>query len=418
MRRASIVLFVVTLVAFHAVMVSTMWTRAKATPGAADFASFYYAEQVAAAGENPYDTARLDAAAQQQGTRPHVYPFFYPPPFLLTTAWTFPLALHPAYLAWFWLDELVAVLCGLVLWRWWRQLGPSVGWFAAVAVATTASIPDNHYMGQMNLLVLLIALGGLWAEERDRHALGGLLVGLAAMLKMSPALFVGWWLLRRRWRAAAWACGTAVVLDLLALPLAGPAVQADFYLRVLPSFGSGDYNNLRVWIAVFENYSLPAYYARLFPGDTGGVGLSGPAHLLSVLTALGLVVGLGALFWRASEDRWARAGQAGAVCIATLLLPVFTFEHHLVWGLPAVVVLGAALARGILPARAALAVAPAWVGWAWSFPQLFIAAQGSPAVANLLHDVKTWSLLVLFAACAYLGAHGAPERSAGAEPAA
>ena len=97
-------------------------------------------------------------------------------------------------------------------------------------------------MGQANFPGLLLALAGLWQAEKDREWLGGALMGAACMLKMSPALWVVWWLARQRWRAAAGAVLCGAALSLLVLPLAGPSVQLRFYTEILPTFGSGDYN--------------------------------------------------------------------------------------------------------------------------------------------------------------------------------
>ena len=46
----------------------------------------YDAAKVAVDGGNPYEKAALEQAALDEGTRPEVHPFFYPPPFLLAVA--------------------------------------------------------------------------------------------------------------------------------------------------------------------------------------------------------------------------------------------------------------------------------------------------------------------------------------------
>src|SRR5262245_33184272 len=68
-------------------------------PGTAgrDFASYHYAAKVAWAGGNPYDKGALDARARQEGTRPEVHPFFYPPPFLMLAAWSIPFPLRTGF---------------------------------------------------------------------------------------------------------------------------------------------------------------------------------------------------------------------------------------------------------------------------------------------------------------------------------
>jgi len=418
--RRTVVLLLLLATAWHAWAVGDEWIRARRIHGGADFASYYYAVQVAREGGNPYDKAALEAAAIRDGTRNAVHPFFYPPPYLLAVAWTLPLELRTAYRVWFWLDELFALLCALVLWRWWRPLGDALPVVLAAAVATLTAIPNNHLMGQVNLPVLALVLAGLWQAEEDREVLGGMLVGVACMMKMSPVLFVGWWLLRGRWRAAAAACAAGVLLTLAVLPLAGPAVQVHFYTQVLPGFGSGDYNGLAVPIDLFGNHSIPDLFNRAFPGR--GASLSGTARALSAVAALLLVAGTGWALRRPPGDLQALGAQVSSVALVMLLVPVYTYEHHLVWALPAVVVTATAVVHRRVPWWWGIPLAVAWLSWAWDLSALKHAYKDlgdtAPLVALALREVKFAALLILFAGTLVLGRTGAVRYVAGKEPAA
>src|SRR5262249_28780070 len=156
----------------------------------------------------------------------------------------------------------------------------------------------------------------------------------ACMWKMSPALFVIAWLVRGRWSPAIAAVIAAVVLSLLTLPILGPSGQLAFYLHVLPGFSSGTYNGLTVPISLYGNHSIPNIYDALFPASAAG--LSRAARLLSTGTALVLVGGtFGALAWRGTRD-W--PAEIATLAMIMLLIPVYTYEHHVVWAIPAVVV--------------------------------------------------------------------------------
>lgn len=411
--RPLALLLLAAALAWHGLAVFRDYKQAHREQHGRDFASYYYAVKVAVDGGNPYDRASLGAAARDEDTRAGVHPFFYPPPYLLTMLWVLPLDLTTAYRVWYWLDELLALGSFLVLWRWWRPLGRSVGWTLAASLAALTALPNNHLMGQMNLPVVLLVLVGLEREERGAHLAAGAALGLACMMKMSPALLVAWWLLRGAWRPAAVSVGVAVVLTALSWPLAGLDVQLAFYTDVLPGFSSGRYNGLGVGIDLFGNHGLPNVYDALFPAGEGHLVLSDTARRLSQLTALGLVGGTGWALRATPVDGLARAGQIGAVSCAMLLLPVFTYEHHLVWALPAVVVAVAALDAGRLGVGWALPLGVAVAAWAFDLAELKEMAtyvQGSaPALAALLREVKMVALIVLYAASLRVGRGGLGE---------
>lgn len=374
--------------------------------GGRDFASYYYAALAASEGEDPYEVRRLTALAREQGERRSVHPFLYPPPFLLMVAWAPQLDLRTAHAVWFWLDAAWAVLTGLALWRWWRPLGNAVPVLVAGLVAANTAVASNHLMGQANFPALALAVAAMFALERRRVGWAGALLGTACMLKMSPALLVLWWLWRGEWRAVSWACATAVALSVAALPLVPADVQLGFYMRVLPTFASGDYNGLRVPIDLFGNHSIPNLWATLWPVD-GMQTLSPHARAASVASSLALLLGLGWAFRRPAADRVQLAAQFAAVCVVMLLLPVYTWEHHVVWALPAAVLALLALLRGWLPGPWAVLVLPCIVLWCLELSllraQWSALGQTTPA-ALAIRELKFVALLGLLAVSLTLGA--------------
>jgi alpha-1,2-mannosyltransferase len=211
-------------------------------------------------------------------------------------------------------------------------------------VALMYAVTYSTELGQANFPVLLLVVLGLW-KEQDRPLLAGVCVGLACMMKMSPGLIVLWWLIRGQWRPVAGAVAAAVGSSLLTLPLLGLWRQLAFYREVLPGFGSGDYNGLA--IKMFGNHSLPNVWHQYFPGSSHQ--LSPAARALSAVSAVGVVGGLLALFARPTEDRVKLAAQGCALLVGMLLVPVYTYEHHLVFAIPAMVLGVVAVARGWLP---------------------------------------------------------------------
>jgi alpha-1,2-mannosyltransferase len=357
-RKVWLPLVMVAALCAHAWDLSGAWRVAQRVSGANDFASYYYATVVGAAGEDPYEKRNLGDAAREEGTRRYVHPFFYPPPFLLWTAWAPSLPLHEAYKVWFWLDEALAVAAVAALARAWRGLGSAVAPTLCVAGACMTAIPNNHLMGQANLPVLLLAVVGLALADRDRPWMGGALVGFACMMKMSPALFVAWWLLRGRWRPAVAACAAAVALSVAALPWVALPWQVRFYTEVLPGFGTGSYNGLGVGIDLPGNHSLPNLIdLALPPGPSPHLTLSDAARGWTAATSLAVVAGTFAVLRRAPEDALGRANAVSALMAVMLLVPVITYEHHLVWLLPGFAAGAAAVQAGRVGRGAGVALA-------------------------------------------------------------
>ncbi len=360
------------------------YERVTSAPSGRDFASYYYAVQVAAEGGDPYDTAALSAAARAERTRKEVHPYFYPPPFLLTMGWALPLTLKQAYLGMLVLNELLLAGCVALC------LGPFgvAPWAMALLLGLYSPIPDNAWMGQANLLALFPALLGLALAPR-RPVLGGVLVGAAAMIKMSPALFLLYWALQGRWRPIFAAMATAVALSVAALPLVGLADQLRFYTEILPGFPKGDYHGLSVPITLPANHSIPDVFNQLWPGPSK-YRLSDTARLAGTVTT-GLLLAIWAWRFRGPPVQDPDPRAIGALTVLMVVLPVYTYEHHLVFLLLAV---GAAAT-----ARPGFAVLAAGFFLGWPLDWLRAVAKELPALAPLLRESKFLAALAIFALC-------------------
>jgi alpha-1,2-mannosyltransferase len=181
-------------------------------------------------------------------------------------------------------------------------------------------------LGQVNLVLMALVISDLLlVRGRGR----GVLLGLAAGIKLTPLVFVVYFLLKRDTASATRAVAT--FLATLALGwLVAPAASRDYWpsrLFTLESFGE-----FQVGPA---NQSLRAGLARLLH-------VSAPPTVLWGLLALVVLV-LGA--WVA-QTRLVLADDVGAIlalAIATLLVSPISWTHHWVWVLPALLY---AVARG------------------------------------------------------------------------
>lgn len=401
MSHPARLLILIALLAWHALAVSGAWSRAQRVDQGRDYATYHYAVQVAFAGEDPYARANLHRAAQRDGTRRSVYPYLYPPPFLLAASWTSWLPLKTGYLSWFWLNELALAVAAAALSRWWGRREPDMVLGIVGAIALATAFPSNLVMGQANLIVLALTIVGLWQADRGRWALGGALVGLAVALKLSPAVVVAWWLLRGRWPQVVVALAAGLTAMGVSTLVFGVNPLFSFVTEVLPSLSSGAYNGLGLPVHLYGNHSLPNLWHTALP--SGGPLLSTGARIGASVTALVLVAGLA---WRFGPptDALARHAQVAAVLVLGLLLPVFTYEHHMVWALPAVVLAAVALRRGRLHPFWAIPLGLSLAAWAFELASLKAFSEGHGGwLGFIVREVKCFALLVLLAAMGWLG---------------
>lgn len=369
----------------------TAWSAVSKAKHGRDYATYHYAVQVAVDGGDPYNNRQLAQAARKEGIRRSVHPYLYPPPFLFSMLWSVPLSLPSAYQAWFFINQ--AFLLGL-LWvfhRWMRT-----HWMGLALIAVTFSpIADSVKMGQVNLMVLLLAAIALWRTN-------GLWLSAAAMAKMSPAILLAWWIVRLEVRAVLLAGVGAVGLSLLALSLVGVEVQENFYTNVLPGFSQGDYNGLKVPVTLPANHSIPDIYNQIWPGPTKHT-LSETGQRWSSLTSLGLLAVLCA-FARRRRDYVGDAGLAGAFVVLMVITPAYTYEHHLAFLVLPVVALATAIQHRRLPTWSWPLAAAAYFFVAWPLWWLRWVQDQLPPLRWLLQESKFFGVVVIGILCVWAAA--------------
>ncbi|MFJ2607370.1 glycosyltransferase 87 family protein [Streptomyces sp. NPDC087425] len=174
--------------------------------------------------------------------------------------------------------------------------------------------------GQINLALACLVLADLTRPTGAR--LRGAAIGVAAGIKLTPAVFVGYLLLRRRYREAATAAGAgAATLAVGALVL--PSASVDFFTRHLYETGRVG----KGWIV--DNQSLRGLIARAL-GDPA------PGPLWTVPVVAAGVLGL----WAARRAADERYGVLAAAFTALLVSPI-SWSHHWVWCVPLIAVLAA-----------------------------------------------------------------------------
>ncbi|PRQ09116.1 glycosyltransferase family 87 protein [Enhygromyxa salina] len=95
-------------------------------------------------------------------------------------------------------------------------------------------------VGNVHMAVVVAAVVGMIAFERERPALGGALLAFAILAKISPGLLGIVLLAQRRWREALWTAGFGLGWTLLALLVFGLAPFEAFVGYELPRLSSGE----------------------------------------------------------------------------------------------------------------------------------------------------------------------------------
>ena len=205
------------------------------------------------------------------------------------------------------------------------------------------------YFGQINLVLCLLLLADLTTTLgcRGRTLPRGVLVGVAAAVKLVPLVFIPYLFVTRQVRAAWMALATFAGIALLAAAL-DPATSWSYWTKY--AFDASRVGNPSFVL----NQSLQGTLDRLSHRDVSVVAVD-------VVGALVLLVGI-ALARGAWRDSSPFLGIL--VCATTgLVVSPITWEHHLVWAVPILLWLALAPDRpGGGPLWAAAAAIVLW--WA------------------------------------------------------
>ncbi len=196
-------------------------------------------------------------------------------------------------------------------------------WLTALAITGALLLlgpwRNSMSLGQINpLLLVLISLDLLAATRRhpDGFLPKGLLTGIAAGIKLTPLVFLLYFVARGDLKSAgrmlASFAGTVLVMAVLA-----PALSQQYW------FGSLRETNRVGVLSRFENISLRGVIARLE--------LDAPTETVLWAGASVFVIALGALVVyvsRRNPDQW---GAVGATALVMLLVSPVSWGHHWVW---------------------------------------------------------------------------------------
>ena len=285
-----------------------------------DFAAYWTAAGRVFAGGSPYAPA-----LNQTGS---FLAYLYPPPLAVVFAPFAGLGVDYWVAAWPWLvaRALVAIAALVVL------LGHSGMKRREIVVVTVAlmvlpAVAWDLIMGNVNLLLMALLVVG-WLEVRGTKANGeitaGVMIGLAAVIKVFPALLIAWLLLTGRIRGAIVSILVIAVVALATLPVVGVAGWTD-YLRIATDLarpGALDAFAIAVPVLAIAGLLATVWSSRDHPAWVSFSVCILAAMLLSptlVATYLALAVLPLILLWVYSPTPWPAIVSYVLVFVASML---------------------------------------------------------------------------------------------------
>jgi alpha-1,2-mannosyltransferase len=262
-------------------------------------------------------------------------PYTYPPMWAAVMALIAWLPWRSVDVAWTLLD--LALLCWVVRVSYARfidRLGERrwIAWACLVAVCGfTAPVLSVFDLGQLGLVLMALVLADTMRTSRLPR---GMLVGVATAIKLLPGVFVLYWAVTKRWRAALVASATAVGLWVVTA-LVRPGISSTYWFHeAIHTDRAGD-------AADVFNQSLNGMLQRIGWTSTA---------VWAVAAVAVLVVGL-----RRAREAHLVDDELAAVALvglAGVLASPISWVHHAVWIVP---VSGVLLGDGRTRGR--------WIAW-------------------------------------------------------
>lgn len=308
-----------------------------------DFSAYWAAAARLMAGDSPYTAAQLAGPYAPQVQ----FLYLYPPPLAAAVtplALLFPTDYRAAAWVWTAIGATILVWAVLALWRSERlaeryPVFEGRGrWLIVAAAFAFPPVVGELVLGNVHLLLLgLLTLAWLGIRRGDSSGelTAGIAVGLATAVKVFPGVLLIWFVLTRRYRAAAGVVVAVVALALLTLPITGIEPWTQF-----PT--------------VLANLSAPSDTTDTLAPTVWLAGLIGftPARVIVTLAGLGLLA-FSALASTAGPRREGEAPRVGyrhspmtrsfaiAVTIAVLIAPALYHHYLALLVLPMLLALGA-----------------------------------------------------------------------------
>ncbi len=194
-----------------------------------DFVNYYDSALALRLGIDPY-TADLTTIGNRLGveTGPHIHAS-ETPAFLLCFE---PLTrLPPAIAFWIWTSVSLAALAIAIYLLLVRRPGldASTAWLLGALIVAFYPVDWNFLWAQSQVIVLALMVLAMRAMEDEREGAAGLIVAFAGLLRAFPFLLLGYFAVRREWKALKFAIAGTIAGASIAIAMLGLAQCLSFF---------------------------------------------------------------------------------------------------------------------------------------------------------------------------------------------
>ena len=193
----------------------------------------------------------------------------------------------------------------------------------ALAFALSFPLHRNLLYGQFYVLLLLLMVAACWAYLREKYALAGVLVAIAAACKIFPILFFVWFLRRKAWRALVAGAVTGAAAIAVSISVYGWAAHRTYVEEILPWTMHGE--GLPPYVTTSGSISSILHYLFLNePQWNPHPWHNSPLWYALLLPTLQMIVLAPAILLICAEDRQPRRIQLEWSALLTACLAVST----------------------------------------------------------------------------------------------
>jgi hypothetical protein len=354
---------------------------------------------------NDFTSYLLSAAALARGESPYGLPTPFPYVYPITLALLLvPLTIVPygaAVVGWFAASaaSVVAACSGVIA---VARVSPARALvpLAVAALLLLDVLQSNLRNGQVNFVVLALAVWGCRLLVAGRALAAGTCLGLAVSIKLLPLILLGYAFMRRRFLAIGVALATIALAALAPYPLLGERWWP-VTLEYERTFVFQALDEIAVARPDLLDFRLARVVGMLLPASLGA--FAGFAVAAVIVVAVLLLVDRGRPLPRPASPR--EAAVFSLYLLAIPLLSPLSEVHHLAFAFPAVVL--QAVRLGTEPVRP--------IGWALAALGLAAYFYGQVRVSGAGYFV---ALMVLVAATLVLAWEARPSQDAPAADAA
>ncbi len=206
--------------------------------------------------------------------------------------------------------------------------GPQSALLAGAALVLGYPVMFEIKQGNMEVFVFLLVAGGIWLYLTGRLYPAAVCLGLAAAMKLFPAVYLGLFLARKQYRYITVAALTAALITLASLLYLSPSLSASWHGMILGINWFQQTTALVMRPETSFDHSLWGLikfsHHELFHRRAGMEDLSGLLRVYLLGAALGGVV----LFFTRIRHLPV-VNQVLCLCVASVLLPPVSYDYTL-----------------------------------------------------------------------------------------